>query len=69
VHAWLIRRHLRVPAHVTAALLGVDTSVASRALALTGQLISAGNLPLPPSAQLPPENHSAMIPAGKLVKT
>ena len=53
--AWLIRRRLRVPSHVTAALLGIDDSTVRHALALTASLIHDSRIPIPPPQTPPPE--------------
>jgi Rhodopirellula transposase DDE domain len=63
VLAYLLRRHLRVPSHVTAALLGTDGSTVRRALTLTGQLIDANRIPLPPPAAPPPEHRIRTLAA------
>jgi hypothetical protein len=52
--AALIRRHLRVPSHVTAALLGVHDSTIRHAIALITSLLDGAGIPLPPPAQPPP---------------
>jgi hypothetical protein len=51
--AALIRRHLRVPSHVTAALLGVHDSTVRHAIGLITTLLGNAGIPLPPAA-LPP---------------
>jgi hypothetical protein len=50
--ATLIRRHLNLPAHVIAAVLGADRSTISHATRLTGEILAAG-IPLPPAAPPP----------------
>jgi hypothetical protein len=54
VLAWLLRRHLRVPSHVTGALLGASQSTVRHALAFTGKLIDDSRIPIPPPAAPPP---------------
>jgi hypothetical protein len=51
--ATLIRRHLRVPSHVTAALLGVHDSTVRHAIALTASILDGAGIPLPPAARPP----------------
>jgi hypothetical protein len=52
--AALVKRHLRAPSHVTAALLGVDDSTARRAARLTAALLDAAGAALPPPTAPPP---------------
>jgi hypothetical protein len=49
--AALIRRHLRVPSHVTAALLGVHDATVRHAIRLITTLLDAAGIPFPPAAQ------------------
>ena len=51
--AALIRRHLRVPSHVTAALLGVHDSTVRHAIGLITTVLDGAGIPLPPAAQPP----------------
>jgi hypothetical protein len=53
--AALIRRHLGVPSHVTAALLGVHDSTVRHAVKLITRLLDDAGTTLPPPAQPPPE--------------
>jgi hypothetical protein len=53
--AALIRRHLGVPSHVTAALLGVHDSTVRHAARLITRLLDDAGTTLPPPAQPPPE--------------
>jgi Rhodopirellula transposase DDE domain len=50
--ATLMCRHLNLPAHVIATVLGADRSTISRATNLTGTLLAAG-IPLPPAVPPP----------------
>src|SRR5271169_4726740 len=50
--ATVIRRHLNLPAHVIATVLGAGRSTISHAISLTGKLLAAG-IPLPPAAPPP----------------
>jgi len=59
--AALIRRHLRVPSHVTAALLGVHDSTVRHAIALITSLLGNAGIPLPPAAQPPPPHRLRTI--------
>jgi Rhodopirellula transposase DDE domain len=59
--AALIRRHLRVPSHVTAALPGVHDSTVRHAIALITSLLGNAGTPLPPSAQPPPPHRLRTI--------
>ena len=52
--AALIRRHLRVPSHVTAALPGVHPGTVRHATQLITTLLDRAGIPLPPAAQPPP---------------
>jgi Rhodopirellula transposase DDE domain len=52
--AALVKRHLRAPSHVTAALLGVDDSTARRATRLIAVLLDAAGAALPPPTATPP---------------
>ena len=51
--AALIRRHLGVPSHVTAALLGVDASTVRHAIRLTASLLDSAGTTLPAPAPAP----------------
>jgi hypothetical protein len=52
--AFLLRRHLRVPSHVTAALLGVHDATVRHAIRRAARLIDDAGTPLPPTASPPP---------------
>jgi len=54
--AALIKRHLRVPSHVTAALLGVHDATVRHAIRLTASLLDDARTALPPPAAPPPEH-------------
>jgi hypothetical protein len=54
--AALIRRHLRVPSHVTAALLGIHEGTVRHAIRLVAALLEDAGIPLPPPA-CPPLPH------------
>jgi hypothetical protein len=51
--ATLIRRHLRVPSHVTAPLLGVHPGTVRHAIWLITTLLDGAGIPLPPAARPP----------------
>jgi hypothetical protein len=51
--AALLRRHLRVPSHVTAALPGVHDSTIRHAIRLITTLLDSAGIPLPPAIQPP----------------
>jgi hypothetical protein len=51
--AALLRRHLRVPSHVTAALLGVHDSTIRHAIRLITTILDDAGIPLPPAIQPP----------------
>jgi hypothetical protein len=53
--AALLKRHLRVPSHVTAALLGVHQATVRHAIALTASLLESAGTTLPPPGRPPPE--------------
>ena len=53
VLATLMRRHLSLPLHVIAAVLGVERGTAGRAIALTGSLLAEHGIPLPSAAPPP----------------
>ena len=53
--AALLKRHLRVPSHVTAALLGVHQATVRHAIALTASLLDNAGTTLPPPGTPPPE--------------
>jgi hypothetical protein len=53
VLALRLRDHLRLPVHLTGALLGVDRTTVSHATTLTRQLLDASGIPLPPAAGPP----------------
>jgi len=53
--AALLKRHLRVPSHVTAALLGIDGSTVRRMTKLTAAILADARTALPPPAGPPPE--------------
>jgi hypothetical protein len=52
--AFLLRRHLRVPSHVTAALLGVHDATVRHAIRRAARLIDDAGTPRPPTASPPP---------------
>ncbi len=54
--AALIKRHLRAPSHVTAALLGVHAATVRHAIILITSILDTAGTPLPPPAAPPPEN-------------
>ena len=51
--AALIRRHLRVPSHVTAALLGIHEGTVRHAIRLITTVLEGAGTPLPPPARPP----------------
>jgi hypothetical protein len=53
VLALRLREHLRLTAHITGALLGVDRTTISHATSLTRQLLASTGIPLPPAAPPP----------------
>ena len=53
VLALRLRAHLRLPVHLTGALLGVDRTTVSHAVTLTRQLLAASGTPLPPAGPPP----------------
>ena len=54
VLAWRLAAHLRLPQHVTGALLGIDRSTAAHAITLTRNLLDANRIPVPPPSPPPP---------------
>jgi hypothetical protein len=56
LHAALLNRHLGVPSHVTAALLGTDGSTARRMTRTINAILHDAGTALPPTAQPPPEH-------------
>ena len=54
LHAALLKRHLGVPSHVTAAILGTDDSAVRRMTRITADILAAARTSLPPPAQPPP---------------
>jgi hypothetical protein len=54
LHAALLKRHLGVPSHVTAAILGIDSSTVRRMTRITADILAAARTSLPPPAQPPP---------------
>jgi hypothetical protein len=54
--AALVKRHLRVPSHVTAALLGVHDATVRHAIRLTARLLDDARTALPPPVAPPPEH-------------
>jgi hypothetical protein len=59
--AALIRRHLRVPSHVTAALLGVHESTVRHAISLITAMLRTAGISLPPAVQPPPPHRLRTI--------
>jgi hypothetical protein len=53
--AALLKRHLRVPSHVTAALMGIDSSTARHMTRLAAAILAGAGTTLPPPAGPPPE--------------
>src|SRR3984957_16554102 len=56
LHAALLKRHLGVPSHVTAAILGTDDSAVRRMTRITADILAAARTSLPPPAQPPPRH-------------
>jgi hypothetical protein len=52
--AALLKRHLGVPSHVTAAILGIDSSVVRRMIATVTAVLAEARTSLPPPAGPPP---------------
>jgi len=48
-----LRDHLRLPGHLTGALLGVDRTTAGHAVTFTRQILAASGIPLPAAAEPP----------------
>jgi hypothetical protein len=55
LHAALMQRHLGVPSHVTAAIIGTDSSTVRRMIKAITTVIAQARTALPPPAQPPPE--------------
>jgi hypothetical protein len=53
VLALRLRDHLRLPGHLTGALLGADRTTVSHAITFTRQLLAEHAIPLPPAAEPP----------------
>ena len=60
--AALLKRHLGVPSHVTAALLGVHEATVRHAIRLTAALLDNAGTTLPPPGQPPPAKRIRTLP-------